>query len=275
MSKQARRLLSRPLQGLMRRVLPSLCVLTGLMCFAATGASASEVCVTGNGDHVRKVCLSADANAPIYGHTVLGDTPEWSSVTVFWGPEGQALTEGKRGAATMVQADHIFEDIHPRLVDLDGDGIPEVILVQSSFRSGARLVVLGTDGALTLLASTPYIGRRNRWLAPIGAADMDGDGAFEIAFVDRPHLAKTLRIWRYKDGILAPVAEQAGLTNHRIGDPSISGGLRNCGNGSEMITANHNWTRLIASSLQNNQIKTTDIGAFDGPDSVTAALSCN
>jgi hypothetical protein len=47
-----------------------------------------------------------------------------------------------------------------------------------------------------LLAATPHIGSANRWLAPIGAADLDGDGRVEIAYVDRPHLARTLRIWR-------------------------------------------------------------------------------
>ena len=37
-------------------------------------------------------------------------------------------------------------------------------------------------------------------LAPLGAADLDGDGKIELAYIDRPHLAKILRIWRFDDG---------------------------------------------------------------------------
>jgi hypothetical protein len=55
------------------------------------------------------------------------------------------------------------------------------------------------------LASTPWIGQRFRWLAPVAAADLDGDGAMELAYVDRPHLARTLRVWRIAfDGPAAP-----------------------------------------------------------------------
>lgn len=269
--RQSSRLLLRPA----RRAWPVLCALTASLCVAATNLTAASVCVDGDGDHIRKVCLTQEPNAPIYGHNILGDTPEWSSVTVFWGATGQSRADGQRGAATLTQSGHIFEDIGPRLVDMDADGLPEILLVQSSFRFGARLVVLDTDGAVTLRASTPYIGRPNRWLAPIGAADLDGDGAIEVAFIDRPHLAKTLRIWRLTENGLVHVSDHQGLTNHQIGQSFISGGIRKCGQRPEIITVNANWTRLISSTLTNDKIKSIDIGRYTGPASITAALTCN
>ena len=81
-------------------------------------------------------------------------------------------------------------------------------------------------GDLRLVAATPNIGQRNRWLAPVAAADLDGDGATEIAYVDRPHLARRLRIWRFEGGSLTEIAALPGLTNHRIGEAFITGGLR-------------------------------------------------
>ncbi|MEL6960440.1 MAG: VCBS repeat-containing protein, partial [Pseudomonadota bacterium] len=119
--------------------------------------------------------------------------------------------------------DHVFEDVAPRLWDVTGDGKPEVVVIETDMALGGSLAVYDQSGKI---AETDHIGRTNRWLAPVGAADFDGDGRIEVAFVDRPHLAKTLRIFEFSDGVLALEAEIVGLTNHRIGEDFITGGLR-------------------------------------------------
>ena len=129
----------------------------------------------------------------------------------------------------------------------------------------------GADGRLT---ATPHIGQAFRWLAIAGAADLDGDGAVDIALVDRPHLAKELVIWRYSDGALRQVARAGGLTNHRIGDAEIFSGLRDCGEGPRMVTVNRDWSRLMVSALAGGGIVTQDIGPYRGPASLRAALDC-
>ena len=165
--------------------------------------------------------------------------------------------------------------IAPRLADLDGDGTDEVIVVRSHVAQGAQLAVYRWTGDdLVLHAVTPYIGRRHRWLAPVGVADLDGDGAMDLAYVDQPHLARVLRVWRHADGALTQVAAAAGLTNHRIGEDFISGGIRDCGDGPEMVTANAGWSRLIATRLADGALTARDIGAFAGPPSFAAALAC-
>lgn len=108
---------------------------------------------------------------------------------------------------------------------------------------------------------------------------MDGDGFVEIAYVDRPHLAKTLMIWRYvpvNDTTvrLEPVAELAGLTNHRIGERDIGGGMRVCGDVVEVITADANWPRVIATRLENGALVSRDVGPHSGRASLNAALAC-
>lgn len=148
----------------------------------------------------------------------------------------------------------VYEDTAPRLVDLDGDGTPEVITVVSYFDQGAALRIfdevksddhpLGTT--IAVVAETPPIGTRFRWLAVVGAADLNADGVMEIAYVDRPHLAKTLRIWQYRGAQLTEVATLGNVTNHRIGEPDIAGGIRDCGQGPEMILASANWRELLA-----------------------------
>ncbi len=198
-----------------------------------------------------------------YAHGVLGDAIEYGTLEL-------TLRGGKRLAITLPQ-DRVFEDIAPRLMDMDGDGAPEVIVVESSQTGGARLAIYDENG---LRAATPHIGQRNRWLAPIGAADLDGDGHVEVAYIDRPHLAKTLRVWRYKDGVLTEVANKAGLTNHRIGEDFISGGIRDCGDGPEMITVNANWSEVMATGFDGKTLSPRVLGPFKNQTSLKRALDC-
>ena len=136
---------------------------------------------------------------------------------------------------------------------------------------GARLAIYDENG---MRAATPFIGRPHRWLAPLGVADLDGDGRVEIAYVDRPHLAKVLRIWRYEGGRLRHLADVPGLTNHRIGWDRIPGGIRDCGRGPEMITADGGWRRVIATTWDGRRAAKRDLGAYAGEQSLARAMAC-
>lgn len=269
MQAGARRLLSRGWACLARRAL------LAVFCVAGGGASAAEqtVCTKGDGDYVRQVCFSTLKGAEVYGHAVLGDTPEWNEVQVHWGPAGRAAAPDRKGITHWRQSAHVFEDIAPRVQDLDGDGVPEIIVVQSSFSQGARLMVLRPAEGLAPV-TTPYIGQRNRWLAPIGMADLDGDGLTELAFIDRPHLAKRLRLWRYQDGALRHIVDRDGLTNHRIGEPDIAGGIRTCAGRPEMIVASADWSRLRAVTFDGKALDVADIGSQNGRASFERAMAC-
>lgn len=214
-----------------------------------------------------------------YAHGVLGDTIEATRlhayVTTSQTPCGdQSIT---------LPPELVFEDTAPRLADVDGDGTPEIIVVQSHQRLGAQLAIyrFPDNGAdLDLLATTPFIGRSNRWLSPVGIADLDGDGTVEIAYIDRPHLARTLRVWRFTPATsiaaaqFLELASAPGLTNHRIGESFITGGIRTCGTAPEMITANADWTLVMATRLSSGVLTSRATGPFS-PSAITAALSCS
>ncbi|WP_170381541.1 FG-GAP repeat domain-containing protein [Ruegeria atlantica] len=174
-----------------------------------------------------------------YAHGVLGDNIEYSALE---------LTVQSDTLTIRLPSDRVFEDLAPRLIDIDLDGKLEVIVVESHNRTGAQLSIYDRGGKK--IAATPHIGTRFRWLAPIGAADLDGDGYVEIAYIDRPHLAKTLRIWRYRDGDLTEVATLPGLTNHRIGEDFITGGVRDCGTGPELIVVSADWQQIASVSYE-------------------------
>ncbi|KIC19806.1 FG-GAP repeat domain-containing protein [Leisingera sp. ANG-Vp] len=214
--------------------------------------------------------ISAEFNSPTarYAHGVLGDAVEWSGLSLrAAGQDGEVWD-----VRTVLPEDHVFEDLQPRLVDLDLDGRSDaVMVVETDMGLGAALALYGAEGKI---AETPHIGTRNRWLAPVGAADLDGDGHVEIAYIDRPHLAKTLRIWRFKEGELAEVASKPGLTNHRIGEDFITSGIRDCGQGSELITVSGDWRRIAVSRLQDGQIISRDAGPFRQGTALRDVLAC-
>ncbi|MFK7754113.1 MAG: FG-GAP repeat domain-containing protein [Sedimentitalea sp.] len=197
-----------------------------------------------------------------YPHGVLGDRVEYGALELDYGAQTFRI---------VLPQTRVFEDVAPRLADVDGDGQSEAVVVESDSQQGARLAIYNAAG---LMAATPFIGTRFRWLAPIGIGDLDGDGHVELAYIDRPHLAKTLRVWRFRAGALEPVANRPGLTNHRIGEPDIAGGLRDCGSGPEMITADSGWRRLVSSQLIGTDIVSRDIGAHRGRASFADALNC-
>ncbi len=212
-----------------------------------------------------------------YGHAVLGDDVEYGALEITSDHQDSnrvatSLLHKHTTYLVRLPLDHVFEDIEPRLVDVTGDGRPEVVVVETDVAKGAQLAIYGEDG--TKLAATPHIGQRNRWLAPIGAADLDGDGHIEVAYIDRPHLAKTLRVWRFQDNQLTQVASQTGLTNHRIGEDFISGGIRDCGEAPEMITVNANWSEVMATRFDGKTLSAGALGPFQNQTSLKRALDC-
>jgi hypothetical protein len=246
MGMGARRLLSRYLLCPVRRALLIACVLP-----ASQGAAQSITSAT-----------YADPTTR-YRHGILGDAIEHGTLLV-------QKSDGRAVSISLPQSD-VFEDTAPRLADMDGDGTNEVIVVQSNQRLGAKLAIYDETG---LVAATPYIGRSNRWLAPLGAADIDGDGAVEVAYIDRPHLAKTLRIWRFANGKLVHAADLAGYTNHRIGERDIAGGIRTCNGTPEMIVATADWSRLVAITFDGTEFQAQILGRDTSRPAFADAMAC-
>jgi hypothetical protein len=149
-----------------------------------------------------------------YGHFALGRPHEYARLT--------ATTDAGRNLAFELPQDEVFEDLEPRLVTLAA-GEPKAILAIVSQRdSGSRLVLIRLSGnRLELSAESPAIGTPNRWLNPVGVADLDGDGRAEIAAVITPHIGGTLKVYRRIGNKLVEIAALAGFSNHVYGTSEL------------------------------------------------------
>ena len=149
-----------------------------------------------------------------YGHAILGD-----------GIEAKALAiETADGALLTLRAPQgtVFEDLTPRLWDLDADGEAEAWVIRAGPREGARLEAYAIhQGEFILRFATDPIGQGYRWLNPVGVADFTGDGQREVALVQTPHIGGILTLYRPAGVYLERVMRVPGFSNHAIGSRAL------------------------------------------------------
>lgn len=151
----------------------------------------------------------------VYRHGVLGDAIEASQLMVEM--------SGGRILQFDLPDNRVFEDVEPRLADMTGDDVDEVIVVESDVKLGASLAVFGiVGGHLVRVASTPFIGRAYRWLNPVGVGDFDGDGDADAALISTPHIGGVLRLYRLQGQQLEQFANYSGVSTHSIGSTQVS-----------------------------------------------------
>lgn len=149
-----------------------------------------------------------------YAHDVLGDALE-----------AGALYVAMRSGATLsyrLPQNEVFEDLAPRIVSLMSDGREQVVVVRSLQDKGASIAVFQImKGRLEMMASSEPIGLPNRWLNPVGAADVNGDGKPEIIAVLTPHIGGILTVYGVAGNRLVEKGRMSGFSTHRIGATEI------------------------------------------------------
>lgn len=161
-----------------------------------------------------------------YTHAALGSGVHASSLHVLLAVGGAA-----QELVYHLPRHRVYEDRLPRLVDLDGDGRDEILLVEADAFSGAALVVLGVQAVLRVqrqagnpvlalqeVARGPHAGAAMRWLNPVGVADFDGDGRLDVASVTTPHIGGVLTLHHFRPPRLEPYARMTDVSNHRFGE---------------------------------------------------------
>jgi hypothetical protein len=149
-----------------------------------------------------------------YDHGILGDKIEAGSVVIE--------TRDGRRQAVRLKPDAVFEDLKPRIADLNGDGHDDIVVVKSYLKRGSALAVIAArKGKYEIVAETPPLGGPHRWLDPAGVADFTGDRKTNIALVRQPHVIGELEIWQWRDNRLQKIAAMPDTANHIAGTRAI------------------------------------------------------
>lgn len=165
------------------------------------------------GSGIVKATLSCGTSR--YAHAVLGDAIE----------AGCLVVEDEKGAVHTIELpeNQVFEDLVPRIADIDNNGRNDVVVIRSDSQSGAALAIYTIEKEAAIeLAATPPIGTSFRWLAPIGIADFNGDDRLDVAYIQTPHIGGILKVWSMTNNGFEQIAEQRGFSNHSIGDTRVS-----------------------------------------------------
>jgi hypothetical protein len=183
-----------------------------------------------------------------YRHAVLGDDVEAGEL--------RAQTRSGRTLVATLPDDCVFEDLVPRLVDLDGDGRDEVVVVQSCQSTGAMITVWGeASGSLVRKAAGGAIGTAHRWLNPIGFGDFDGDGRVDIAIVQTPHIGGIVKIYRLDGSTLALVSERGHYSTHALGSTDLGlGQVFRLGRTDALLVPNQERDHLVVLALRDGRL---------------------
>ena len=148
-----------------------------------------------------------------YRHGILGDKIEAEQLVVV---VDSVFYELK------LSGEYVFEDIRPRLYDVDGDSELEFITIRTNVSEGAGIAIYKiVDEQLVEYAKVTEIGTSNRWLNIVAINDLDNDGIVELVWIETPHIGGILKLAKIKAGRLQVLAEKAQYSNHAIGERNL------------------------------------------------------
>ncbi len=148
-----------------------------------------------------------------YNHGILGDKTEAEQLVV--------VVDGVFYSYKLPE-DYVFEDIRPRLYDVDGDSELEFITIRTNVLRGAGIAIYKITGEQLLeYAFVPEIGTSHRWLNIVAINDLDNDGVVELVWIETPHIGGIIKAAKIKEGTLQVLSERSQYSNHAIGERNL------------------------------------------------------
>ena len=148
-----------------------------------------------------------------YGHGILGDRIEAGQLVVAKDSVFYVFT---------LSDDYVFEDIKPRLFDVDRDGELEFVTIRSHKDKGAGVVIYKIIlDQLEEYAWVNEIGTSFRWLNIVAINDLDNNGKVELVWVQTPHIGGVLKVATIGSGELSVIDETRQFSNHAIGERNL------------------------------------------------------
>jgi hypothetical protein len=161
-----------------------------------------------------------------YAHGILGDTVEGSSLTLV-------ETDPPGVSRVIPMGGRVIEGIAPLWVDLDFDGLREIIVTLSDENKGAQLLVFGEDGGVQ--AEGPAIGRGFLWRHQLAAFPADLEPNLVVADNLTPHSDGVLEFYRWDEVGFNVFTSAAGYSTHTLGSRNLDRTLAADVNGDALV----------------------------------------
>ncbi len=183
-----------------------------------------------------------------YRHGIMGDRIEAEQLVVVVDGVFYDL---------ILDDNYVYEDIRPRLYDVDGDGALEVITIRTDVSLGAGIAIYKVTGdELVEYAHVEVIGHINNWLNIVTIDDLDDDGVVEIVWIQTPHIGGILKVAKMKAGTLEVIDVLAGYSNHGIGERNLCLSILTQENGEKVFYVPSQDRDIIAGfSYKNNEFQ--------------------
>lgn len=179
-----------------------------------------------------------------YPHGTLGDVWEATGLVVYH--------EG-RFKELQLSDNQVFEDITPRLVDVNNDDVPELICIRTDVNAGAGIAIYRlTETGLADYAFVPEIGTPFRWLNLAAVYDLDQDGSLDLAWVETPHLGGILKVGTIREGEITVAAEHPFVTNHGIGERNLCASALD--EMRQLIMSSQSRTKVVYITYENGEL---------------------
>jgi len=183
-----------------------------------------------------------------YSHGILGDKIEAGQLVVVVDSVFYELT---------LPGEFVFEDISPRLYDVDGDTELEFITIRTNISQGAGIAIYKIiDEQLVEYAFVPEIGTTYRWLNIVAIDDLDNDGIVELVWIQTPHIGGILKAAKIKAGTLKVLAEKAQYSNHAIGERNLCLSILTVQfNQKVFYVPNQSRNKIVGFTFKNNELE--------------------
>lgn len=183
-----------------------------------------------------------------YNHGILGDQIEAEQLVVVVDSVFYEL---------ILPSEYVFEDIRPRLYDVDSDNELEFITIRTHIYQGSGIAIYKIVGEqLVEYAYLPEIGTKNRWLNIVAIDDLDNDGIEELVWIETPHIGGILKAAKINAGTLQVLAEKTQYSNHAIGEKNLClSVLTEQLNKKVFYVPNQSRTKIIGFTFKNNEFQ--------------------
>jgi len=205
-----------------------------------------EQAITINEDH--RVYAQYANPTTKYAHGVLGDKIEAEQLVVV---ANNTFYEYN------LESNYVYEDLRPRLYDVDQDGVLEIITIRSNLSEGAGIVIYKIVAeALIEYAYVEEIGTPNRWLNLVAIQDIDKDGIVELAWIQTPHIGGILKVAKFEEGNLTVLSEVTGYSNHGLEERNLCLSVSTEESNSNIIyVPNQSRNKIVGFTFQNNELE--------------------